>query len=420
MAAYSWPETDSVAVDESLCYHARQFCKANEKYQPDKLKPVLMTLEETYAPTKVIWSGWPKDFRKFVLDTVEWQSSPGWPWKSHYPTNKDLFLFDGVNVDPVRVAMVEDAVKRRWNELLEGPKADPIFLFVKPEPHKQSKVSKRSWRLISGVGLTDTLIDRILYGSWLDKCIEKWQEIPSKAGWAPQRGGYGWMSRCFRGKQPMCIDKSAWDWTVQEWHVELIEKLVPRMHFGITDDWRTVFANRMGALYRAGNPVLKTACGCEFVQLVTGIQKSGTLGTIGFNCIWQFADHLAVGGAADDVFFALGDDTAQEVVGNVEQYLRDLEATGSLIKEVDFGFPLKFGGHEMSEGGCKPAYRQKHAYELRHLDKKNAFQTLESYRHLYALDDEFSRWLEQTCLNMFGPENLLSREYLRDWYIALE
>jgi len=379
-----------------------------------------MTLEETYAPTKVIWPGWPVDFRKFVMSSVEWQSSPGWPWKSHYPTNKDLFLFNGVDVDPVRVAMVEQAVRRRWTELLEEATADPIFLFIKPEPHKQSKVDKRSWRLISGVGLTDTLIDRILYGGWLDNCIEKWREVPSKAGWAPQKGGFSWMSRCFRGKNPMSIDKSSWDWTVQRWHVDIIQQLIPRMMFGTTEEWQRVFDNRISALYHAGIPRFKTICGCEFVQLVDGIHKSGALGTIGFNCVWQFADHLAIGGKATDIFFSLGDDIVQEKVKDHDQYLKDLEMTGSIVKEVDYGFPIKFGGHSMTESGCIPAYRQKHAYELRYLDRKNAFQTLESYRHLYALDDEFSRFLEATCLTMFGPENLLSREYLQDWYYSLE
>lgn len=323
-------------------------------------------------------------------------------------------------MDTARVKMIEDAVVRRWNELLDEPTADPIFLFVKPEPHKKSKVEKRSWRLISGVGITDNIIDRILYGDWLDCMIRKWIEIPSKAGWAPQRGGFNWISKAFRGVEPMCIDKSSWDWTVQGWHVDVLQQLIPRMIFGTTEEWQRVFDNRIKAMFYPGVPRFKTTCGCEFVQLVKGILKSGGLGTIGFNSILQFADHLAIGGSEKSIFFSLGDDTAQESEQRNDIYLEALKETGALVKEVDFGFPLRFGGHDMHEGFCTPAYRQKHAFELHYLDTKVAFETIESYRHLYALDPEVSIYLEQQALKMFGPSNVLSRQYLRDWYLALE
>jgi hypothetical protein len=381
---------------------------------------ILQKIERQYCATKVCWKGWPKDFRKFVVGALDWNASPGWPWKKHYPTNRDLFKFDGFNVDPVRLAMVERAVIDRWNELMEGVASDPIFLFIKPEPHKLSKADRRAWRLISGVGLTDTLIDRILYGDWLDEVIRRWIEVPSKAGWSPQQGGFRWMARCFRGKEPLSIDKSSWDWTVNEWHVAIIEMLIPRMIFSIDDGWRTVFRNRMRALFHAGFPRFKMACGCVSYQLVTGILKSGFLGTIGLNSILQFADHLAAGGSEDDLFFSMGDDTVQENVYDLEGYLRGLRATGALVKEVDIGFPIKFAGHEFDEDKSVPSYRSKHMFSLHYLDDRVASETLDSYRHLYALDDRVSDFLEMESLRLFGPENLLSRVYLRQWYLSLE
>jgi len=383
---------------------------------------ILLKLERVYAETKVVWNGWPRDFGKFVRDSLDWDATPGWPWKKHYPTNRDLFLFDGFNVDATRLAMVEYAVKMRWNELLDRPAADPIFVFNKPEPHKVSKAEKKAWRLISGVGLTDTLVDRILYGQWLDRMIERWIAIPSKAGWSPQRGGFMWLAKAFRGKLPVSIDKSAWDWTVNEWHVSLMRDLVPRMLFGITDDWRRVFSNRFKAMYWAGYPVFKQSCGCESVQLVTGIQKSGCLGTIAFNSIWQVASHLAAGGVETDLIFSLGDDTVQEKVPDIEDYLARLEKTGAIVKEVAEGFPIVFGGHEFDEKRCVPTYRAKHMFALLHLteDPSIAESTMTSYRHLYALDDEVGPMLEEISLRQFGPSNLLSREYLRDWYLSLE
>jgi len=407
-------------VDESLCYHARQFKISLDQVNISILPNLLLPLERVYSSTKVIWKGWPTDFEKFLRNSLDWDSSPGWPWRKHYPTNRDLFLFDGVKMDESRVCMVEFAVRQRWRELFDKPVADPIYLFIKQEPHKRSKVIKRSWRLISGVGLTDSIIDRILYGQWLDEMIHRWNEIPSKAGWAPQRGGYRWLAKAFKNREPVSIDKSAWDWTVNEWHVAILRGLIPRMIFGRTDEWETVFNNRISAMFDAGIPVFKTSCGCEFTQKVTGIMKSGMLGTIGFNSILQFAGHLAAGGQPDDIFFSLGDDTVQEGGCVNDEYLDRLRQTGALIKEIDRGFPIKFGGHEFDERECVPSYRAKHMFALHYLDERFAAETLSSYQHLYALDPQVSMYLEQQVLNMFGPTDVLSREYLRDWYVGYE
>lgn len=423
LEAFCWPPTCVEDVDDSLCYHSRQYLEALSRQDTTTLMPlnkVLNQLEMTYSSTKVVQSGFPYDFEKFIRDSVDMQASPGWPWRSQYPTNKDLFKFDGVRCDPLQVAMVEAAVKTRWQELMEKPVADPIYCFIKPEPHKVSKKNKKAWRLISGVGLTDTLVDRILYGNWLDKAILKWPEIPSKAGWTPSLGGYLWMSRAFRGKQPLSVDKSSWDWTVGAWHVEVIRGLVPRMIVRHTDEWRTVFNNRIDAMFVAGNPVFKLRCKCRFTQLVTGIMKSGCLGTIGFNSILQYADHIAIGGDPDDVFFSLGDDTAQEDVGDVEGYIAKLSKTGCLVKEYEQGFPIVFGGHKFDEKGCVPAYRQKHMFNLYHLAPKFALETLDSYQHLYALDPDMLQFIQKLILDMFGPEKILSVEYLEDWYKSLE
>jgi len=386
----------------------------------DSTTTIVQKIERQYCSTKVVWKGWPTNFKKFVMSSIDWNASPGWPWKKNYPTNRDLFLFDGVDLDSTRLAMIEQAVKLRWNDLLEGVSADPIFCFIKPEPHKISKAQRKAWRLISGVGLTDTLIDRILYGDWLDEMIKRWPEIPSKAGWSPQQGGFKWLAKSFRGRKPMSIDKSAWDWTVNEWHIAILELLVPRMLFNLSDEWSTVFRNRMRALFHTGHPVFKMSCGCKFYQLVTGIMKSGTLGTIGFNSILQYADHLAAGGSEEDIFFSLGDDTVQEEVEDLALYLQNLRATGALVKEVEVGFPIKFGGHEIDEERSIPSYRAKHMFNLSYLEPRFAFETLDSYRHLYALDPEVGDFLEKQALSMFGPSKLLSRQYLREWYLSLE
>ncbi len=420
---YVWPDCTYAAVDKSLCYHSRQHLKSLDQFDDklyDRIPYVVNTVERVYATTKVEWSGWPSDFSKFIRKSVDWNSSPGWPWKRQYPTNKELFGFDGVNIDPIKTEMVRCAVYNRWQQLIEKPVADPIHVFIKQEPHKKTKRDKEAWRLISGVGLTDTLIDRILYGQWLDDLILRWNEIPSKAGWAPQLNGFKFLTRHFRNRTPVSIDKSSWDWTVNRWHISILNALIPRMIFGITSEWSAVFKNRFVALFGADYPIFKYGCGCEFLQRVDGIMKSGCFGTIGFNSILQFADHVAVGGDEQDVFEALGDDTAQESFPGIEQYIENLKKTGAIIKEIDVGWPIKFGGHEMTEETSVPSYRGKHMFQLLHLDEKFGPETLESYRHLYALDSEMSEFLEKLALRLYGPRNLLSRANLRDWYLAID
>jgi len=420
---FRWPDTDIAAIDDSLCYHSRKQQSSIERLDIESLKStnfIVDQLELAYQKTKIEYRGWPQDYAKFIRDSVDWNASPGWPWKRNYPTNRDLFLFDGVQCDPLRVAMVEMAVRQRWLDLITGPKSDPIYCFVKPEPHKISKVQKKSWRLISGVGLTDTLVDRILYGDWLDAMIKNWAEIPSKAGWTPSGGGFLWMAKTFRGRKPVSIDKSAWDWTVNYWHVSIIERLVPRMIVGRDSEWDYVFSNRIQSMFMAGNPVFKMQCGCEFTQLVTGIMKSGCLGTIAFNSIWQYASHLAVGAPPHSLLYSLGDDTVQEEMNNMQYYVEMLGKTGAEIKEIDAGYPIKFGGHTFDLGGCVPSYRNKHLFSMKYLEDNVMLETLVSYQHLYALDPNMLRFIQTVMVRYFGPTSILSQDYLKNWYLALE
>lgn len=421
MSDYGWPDVTYEAVNESLCYHSRKHLEACNNFDArnfDAIDRVVRALERMYSSTKVVGSGVPEDWAKFIRENVDWDATPGWPWRKNFPTNRDLFGFDGVTVLVERVEMVRVAVLDRLNALLDGPASDPIYLFIKREAHKKKKIDNKSWRLISGVGLTDCLVDRILYGDWLDRMVENWLEIPSKAGWAPQKGGFIWMAKAFGNNVPVSIDKSAWDWTVQEWHVDVMEKLVPRMIFGRDENWDAMFHNRMTALFRSGNPVFKMACGCEFTQKVDGIQKSGCLGTIGFNSIWQVAIHLAAGGGEHDLIFSLGDDTVQEEPN--EAYYENLVGLGALVKEVDKGWPIKFGGHVITNGLCVPSYRGKHMFALKYLEPDVGFETLESYRHLYAMDDDVLPLLDDIVLSIFGPKDVMSDEYLKEWYLSFD
>ena len=57
---------------------------------------------------------------------------------------------------------------------------DPIKVFVKQEPHKMSKIKQERYRLISGVSLVDTLVDRLLLQWLAQNVVEHVGETPSR------------------------------------------------------------------------------------------------------------------------------------------------------------------------------------------------------------------------------------------------
>lgn len=79
---FVWPESDVMAVDASLCYHSRQHAAAVSHLDVESLLPVgkiVDILEMVYSETKVFCQEWPKDFEKFIRNSVDWNASPGWP-----------------------------------------------------------------------------------------------------------------------------------------------------------------------------------------------------------------------------------------------------------------------------------------------------------------------------------------------------
>jgi len=401
------------------------------------MEQILKVTELAFAPAKVEQrdpESWVRSLTVFnVNGVVDMTASPGYPWKSRgYTTNAEVFGWDGICANEEKFQCVVLAVLDRLSALTSGkPEADPINLFIKPEMHKIKKKRSGAWRLISGVGLTDTLVDRALYGILLDEMIRKYRRIPAKGGWAPQQGGYSLVQCAFR--QPKAVDKSAWDWTVLAWHVEFIYRFLLRMHVGHTKEWAATLRTRLIALYE--KTVYQIQCGCQFEQDSIGIQKSGCLGTLGFNSVWQYAVHklALLRSHVPEIgqFHGLGDDTLQEGYGWTDdenaRYMEELPKTGCVVKEETVGWPTSFGGHAISQraglravvgldsGVCVPSYMAKHLFELRYLKIETQIETLDSYQRLYALCPPMLR-LVQHLLSRVSLETVLSVELLQGWY----
>lgn len=111
-------------------------------------------------------------------------------------------------------------------ELIKLGLVDPVKVFVKKEPHKLSKILEGRVRIIASVSLVDQLIERLLHRVQNMTEIERWESCPSKPGLGLHDDGLEVLThnmedllKC-NGKID-CSDVSAWDWTTQEWELDL-------------------------------------------------------------------------------------------------------------------------------------------------------------------------------------------------------
>lgn len=326
------------------------------------------------------------------MSEIDWDSTPGCCCLSTLgTTNRQIFGWNGFTTDPSRVEYVRNVVHGRFTSLLNGEEvADPLNMFVKPEPVKEAKERSGAYRLISGVSLVDSLVDRILFGWLLRVSLQQVCETPSMVGWSPIRGGWRYISRIFGSKPVICLDKSAWDWTVQPWMIRDFETFLLNLPVNAPAWWKQMVRRRMYLLYRAA--VFRFKDGTEIEQGEWGIQKSGSLLTIILNTVMQVMIHERVRPNSGDRVLALGDDTVQDVPENLEQYVSDVEALGPKLKECVVQNWVEFAGFAYFGMTCVPAYWNKHMFNLMYA--QNVEETLRSYQILYSHDPIMSEYLE--------------------------
>lgn len=372
---YGWPEQGHEAEVESLAWHSKQ----GDGVRRD---PPTATVSERIKETIADWLGivWeiPDDFdsREAFLRAVkrlDWTSSPGVPYCYSHPTNGQLFgVVDG-EPDEGRLEEVWLMVKNR----LQDGSCDPIRLFVKTEPHKEKKILLKRWRLISSVSVVDQIIDHMLFGEMNDKLVDSWFETPLKIGWTPYKGGY----RLIPKGPVLAIDKSSWDWTVMNWLVEIVMECRKSMARGRRfDDWARLVAWRYSCLFQ--QPLFQTSGGVQLRQLVEGVMKSGCVNTITDNSIMQLILHVRVCvelGLAPGWFWALGDDTLQQLPSNPKLYM-DLLRQFCIVKQA-VAKP-EFAGF-CFDTTPEPMYRGKHAYNLLHANPKFLTEFKRAYKLLY-------------------------------------
>lgn len=306
-----------------------------------------------------------------VVRELDWTSSPGYPYLFQATTNRDFFqVTDG---EPSAYA-----VDRAWTivqQRLITRDSDPIRLFVKPEPHKQKKISNRAYRLISSVSVIDQLIDAMLFGSMNDQLTKNYLHLPGKVGWAPIKGG--WKIIKVHGQR--ALDKSAWDWSVNGWIVQMLCEV----RYNLMDPsphekaWLELAQWRYQELFK--EPLFVTSGGMFLRQREPGVMKSGCYNTIADNSLAQDLLHVRVCrqlGLEDSRLIAMGDDTLQD---DFEEFAAYEQALGAYCHVKSSVKRSEFAGYHFKSTSIEPLYRGKHAFNILHLDERYGQEVADSY-----------------------------------------
>lgn len=299
-------------------------------------------------------------------------SSPGYPYMLQYNTNALFFGAEEGQFDEGRL----EAIYQIVCEQIRTRSSDPIRLFIKPEPHKRSKVEKKAYRLISSVSVVDQIIDHMLFDEFNDNLQTYHLYQVPQIGWAPIK--QGWMRMPTTG---VAMDKSGWDWSVRPWLLDFVFELRRSMCVNLSDEWLEVAAWRYEALF--SNPLFITSGGHLLRQRQPGVMKSGCVNTIADNSIMQDILNKVVEiktGLVVPWIMSMGDDTLQAHPGSVDVYVAEL-AKYCIVKEVQYA--VEFAGFRFDLNYVEPLYTDKHCWNLLHVEEHLVEETAAAYALLY-------------------------------------
>lgn len=308
-----------------------------------------------------------------------------------------VFGWDGCSVDETKVMIVKGIVKTRFMQLVNGEAiADPIHLFIKREPHKLQKIEEGRLRLISGVSLTDALIDRMIFGKFFERALGSLGQTHALLGWTPLQGGRHILMHEFP-HGVTSVDKSAWDWSVPEWMVQMFLDVTLELMDDEPDFVKDVIKLRFKLLFELaefsdGNKVVK--------QSVVGIMKSGCyltlmMNTMGQIILWFMCCERLGWDPNCGMPWSFGDDTIQDSNFDIPAYVDALKAFGFTPKVSPTAAHIEFVGFLMDYEKVIPAYWRKHLFCLAYLDESVATETLDAYQQLYYACPEMLNIIQQ-------------------------
>lgn len=314
----------------------------------------------------------------------------------------------GKDFNMERIEIFKNLVKHR---LANPSEADDIKVFIKPEPHKISKLRENRFRLISAVSLTDTMADRVMFGWLMRRALKRVGDTPCLLGWSPISGGYRLLLEKF--SRTRGLDKTAWDWTVQGWLLRLVRDIIKELAVGACESWKEWVDRRWEALFR--DAVFQFSDGERVKQPGWGVMKSGCYLTILINSIGQMVYHAIalaeIGKPSDYVaFVTIGDDVTLEDFPEFEAYERTIQKYGALLKpsqvEEDVVEFAGFVASRANGGECWPEYWQKHCFVLTHTSAALP-ELLQSYLLLFHFQPEKREWIKRQ-LAKIDPSKVIS------------
>lgn len=260
------------------------------------------------------------------------------------------------------------------------------------------------------------MVDRILFGWLAEKALSTVGETPCLVGWTPAFGSWRALVAQFPGPN-MCLDKTAWDWTVQGWLVRFWVDWLDNIALEAPQWWKTAVRARMRCLFREA--VFQFQDGFRIKQREWGLMKSGCFLTIILNSVSQVALHviaqLNLGhDPLDGLPVAVGDDTLQRKLGHVDSYVQEIRRLGAIIKEISILPDIDFAGFRMSRSACVPAYKAKHLYRLEYSD--HLAEYLVAMQSLYAYSDEMYQLFHHVAVK-FAPS---AAQSLRESRVLLD
>lgn len=364
----------------SLHHHAslRQGLRANRPV--DTARIALLSRARQYFEAAT-WSI-PDDFfqrshfDRILATKIDWTSSPGYPYLMRAPTNGIFFRV----VDGSPSSEAADHVWEIIQDRIREGDADPIRLFIKPEPHSSRKLEEGRYRLISSVSVVDQIIDHMLFGEMNQKLCDNWMDTPVRTGWNEKWGGWRAMPRA----KWLACDKTSWDWTVHVWMIEMVLELrasLCQTGGPLLARWMELATWRYKCLYV--NAQIITSGGLIMRQVTPGVMKSGCVNTISDNSIMQVLLHLRVCLETDQPpgwLLAMGDDTLQEPPADLSSYIDQLEQY-CILKS--WKYENEFAGMRFLGRRIEPLYRGKHSYIMLHVDPAVLPQLALSYSLLY-------------------------------------
>lgn len=363
-------------------------------------------MEDNYALPEVDDDWLSRQVFENEIRELDKTSTPGWPYMKEKPT-----IGQWLNWDPVHLVADPMQLERLWydmNLFISGHYEHQFRVFVKDEPHKQSKIEQKRWRLIMCASLPVQMAWRLALRHQNDWLNNHPYECPSAHGLVFCYGGW----RRFRAhaksqRLQYSRDISAWDLNAPGWIFRVIREF--RKRAGGPRAWLDL----VDRLYDDAfvHPKLRFSNGLVLRQDFEGVMKSGLFVTIADNSLGMGGTHVLASlrsGTPIGNLWATGDDVLQSHIS--DRYLDELLRAGCRVKEWEPR--LVFMGTDFTSYPT-PMYFQKHVVNF-WVSSDNLEERLDAYARLWCHhDDIFQFW---RVLAKISGVTLRSKNYYQFWY----